>query len=79
MNRDIINAALVAYRAEADNRKEETANHDGGSQEMFREAQAFEMGLDNVLPVFLEPYVKEVMRQRDPEFADYLRLKKKFA
>jgi|GEM_PF-6580435 hypothetical protein len=82
MTRDIIKAALQRYRAAAKDAEKNAVFDgeigDGGCSRMLDIANAFEAGLENRLPSFLEYYVKDIMKSQGPEFAKYLELKKKF-
>jgi hypothetical protein len=74
--------ALTKYRSAA---REEARNaalggrmDDGGCHRMLEVVQAFEDGMNQEVPEFLKGYVKEAQNQADPEYQEFLRLRKKF-
>lgn len=81
-NVELVRKALVKYRIAADDVERNAAYggamHDGGASRMRAEAIAYEDGLERTIPSFLEPFIKEVNRQEDPDYAKFLELKKKF-
>lgn len=54
------------------------AMHDGGGGALIKEADAFVAGLERRLPTGWEKYASEVKKEADPEYAQYMRLKRKF-
>lgn len=74
--------ALTKFRKSADDVEKgaayDGAMHDGGASRMRSEAIAYEAGLKRIVPPFLEPFVKEVNREEDPEYVKFLELKKRF-
>lgn len=51
---------------------------DNGGGALIAEADAFDAGLDGRLPDGWEEYAEEYRREKDPEWQEYQRLKKKF-
>ena len=81
-NQETIFKALVRYRRAANLARENAGfgghMHDGGASVMHSRADAYEAGLHGTIPDFLADYVKEAEQAEDPEYATFLRLKKKF-
>lgn len=81
-NRVEIQQALSLYRyaASANEMDAYFANKigDGGASVMREIANAYEAGLNNRIPDFLNYYLKEVRMQNDPEYEEYIVLKNKF-
>lgn len=73
---------LAFARKDADNKRTNAAYggamHDGGARRIEEIVNAFEAGMSGRIPSTLIEYYKEAVRQSDPEYKDYLRLKKKF-
>jgi hypothetical protein len=82
IDEDVVLKALVLYRIEADGVEKSAAYNgsmsDGGASTMRCMAIAYEAGLRREVPYFLEPFIKKVNRETDPEYAKFLELKKKF-
>ena len=69
---------LAAAKASGESAGYSGLMSDGGQSRMEGLAAAYRAGLEGKVPDFLEPYVKEVRRETDPEYATFQRLKKKF-
>ena len=54
------------------------AHHDGGARELRNQVEIYISGQYNEMPEKWERYAKEFETKNDPEYQDYLRLKKKF-
>lgn len=81
-DRATIDRALATYR-EAAKTQRINAGYAGewgdrGAGVMEQVADAYEAGLNGIIPAFLTGYVAEVERQKDPEYAEFLRLQSKF-
>lgn len=78
----LIDTALNLYNIEA-RKREDDAGHagqmnDGGCSVMLDKIKAYNCGRNGQIPDWLTPYVAEATRMRDPEYAEFLRLQKKF-
>ena len=51
---------------------------DGGAKELEAQIDVFTSGLNKVLPVLWEPYLKKYNLENDPDYQTYLKLKEKF-
>lgn len=51
---------------------------DGGCSRILAEIRSYVAGWNRTVPSWLTESIKEHQRQSDPEYADYLRLRKKF-
>lgn len=51
---------------------------DGGSHALIDTVIAFRAGLDRSIPIIWEKYLEDWKKCKDPEYAEYQRLKKKF-
>lgn len=88
MNKDpkfeinVVLKALDLYRRKANvlemNAGYSGAMNDGGACKMKELAMAFEDGLNKKIPSFLEPFVKKIIRETDPEYQKFLELKQRF-
>lgn len=78
----IVAKAISKLREEADDVERNAAYggamHDGGASRMRAEVIAYEAGLKRTIPPFLEPFVKQIEREEDPEYSKFLELKRKF-
>lgn len=52
--------------------------HDDGAKQLRVIVDAWQAGLNGAVPNRLLSYAKDAQHEDDPEYADYLRLKKKF-
>lgn len=51
---------------------------DGGQRAMEESIAMYEAGFSQEIPKEYQPYVDNIIKERDPEYLDYLRLQKKF-
>lgn len=81
-DRELLEKAKNLYLKAADNAEQNAGfsglMSDGGASVMRKQVKAFMDGLDQVVPDFLAPYVTQIVRESDPEYAKYLELKKRF-
>ena len=64
-------------------RAEDTAGYsgamnDGGARAMRESFSMYKQGFNKILPVKYKALLEEDAKHRDPEYQEYLRLKKKF-
>lgn len=52
--------------------------HDGGAREIRNQIEAYRAGLHNIIPDIWQSYWKTHNKEQDPEYNQYLELKKKF-
>lgn len=52
--------------------------HDGGASLLREQIYCYKAGIEGKIPKSWDKYIKEYNRQTDPEYAQYLELKKKF-
>lgn len=68
--------------ADAENKAKSVAMNgswsDGGAGEIRRSVEDWKCGLEGILPPSLEKYCEKVLLDEDPEYAEFLRLSKKF-
>lgn len=78
----IIAKAISKFHEAADKIEKDCAYsgtmHDGGASRMRSEVIAYEAGLRRIIPSFLEPFVKQIEKEEDPEYSKFLELKRKF-
>lgn len=79
---ELIDAALALYLQEAANNRENAGYAgewgDRGASHMEDRASAYKSGRAQEVPAWLQRHYEKVKAQRDPEFDEYQRLKKKF-
>ena len=51
---------------------------DGGASILRDQVKFYKYGRDGLIPPEWEPYIRQAERERDPEYAELMRLKKKF-
>ena len=51
---------------------------DGGAEVLRNQVRFYQCGMNGTLPSEWEKYFDQVVRESDSEYAEYLRLKKKF-
>ena len=61
-----------------DNAAQSGSQTDYGAKELEAQIDVFTSGLNKVLPVLWEPYLKKYNLENDPDYQTYLRLKEKF-
>lgn len=78
----LIEAIKVKVLREAESRRESAAyggrRDDGGASLLEAQVKWYEYGRQGVMPPEWKEHAREVVNENDPEWADYLRLRKKF-
>jgi len=53
-------------------------SHDGGKNELLKQIECFQAGLNRKTPECWNAFTKQYNKENDPEYKKYLELKKKF-
>jgi hypothetical protein len=79
---ELMNKVLRRVYKEANQRKEDAGfgghMHDGGGGNMESEARYYEYGASGICPPEWQHIKEQVEREKDPEYATFLKLKAKF-
>ncbi|MEL6102914.1 MAG: hypothetical protein AAFR68_16585 [Pseudomonadota bacterium] len=75
---DIMERVEMTAQEIADNAGFSGADHDGGASEMRHGVRMFRMGMNRQLPSEWVPLLRQMQRESDPEYGEYMRLKEKF-
>jgi hypothetical protein len=79
---EVVDAALALYLTEAQTKRDSAGYAgewgDGGASRMEEQVADYKSGRMNEIPTWLVRCYSKVKAQRDPDFDEYQRLKKKF-
>jgi len=82
MKKDIVEKIMELILEDAD-KKEMNAGYggshsDGGASRLRDQVNFYKAGMNGIIPTVWDEYVKEYVKNTDPEYSEYVRLKEKF-
>lgn len=81
-SREILQRIFTLILEDAHNRREGAGYSgrmdDGGAGVLEAQVEYYQMGMEGRLPHAWESYFNQAVREADPEYAEYVRLKRKF-
>lgn len=75
---DVMELILKDAKNNAENAGYAGRQDDGGARELRAQVKFYRDGMNNVIPQEWFKYVEKIKITSDPEFSNYIRLKKKF-
>jgi hypothetical protein len=82
MAKELIERIFELIQKDADKRREDAgyagARDDGGASRLEEKVKYYKFGMTGHIPTEWEKYAEQARAEVDPEYAEYLRLEKKF-